>query len=40
MKNRKHLGKNYSKKLFSNTARKVHPKNGLNSVVMRGGIRL
>lgn len=29
-----------SKRSFSRSASRVHPKNGLGSVVMRGGIRL
>lgn len=29
-----------SKKLFSRTASNVHPRNGLDNYVMRGGIRL
>lgn len=34
------LGKRYSKKLFSKTARRTHRRNGGTSTAMRGGIRL
>lgn len=37
---RKPLDSKYSKKLFSNTADKVHPKNAPRNPIMRGGIRL
>lgn len=37
---RSKLRKRSSKKLFSRTASSVHPKNGMGTVVMRGGIRL
>lgn len=39
MKNRKKIPAKKSKKLFSKTAKKVHPKNG-GPRPMRGGIRL
>lgn len=38
MKKRSKISKKRSKKLFSKTASKVHPKNG-RPIVMRGGIR-
>lgn len=39
MKFRKKLNKRYSKKLFTKTAKGVHPKNAMGRP-MRGGIRL
>lgn len=41
MKKRFKMSKPRSKRLFTNTAKFVHPKNTINSTVpMRGGIRL
>lgn len=40
MRKRKKLSNSGSKKLFTKTADRVHPKNAPASVVMRGGIRL
>lgn len=40
MKKRGKMGRSYSRKVFTRGAQRVHPKNGLGSVVMRGGIRL
>jgi len=42
MSKRRSMSKSGSKKLFSATAVKVHPKNDLQKIapVMRGGIRL
>lgn len=39
---RRRMSRGRSKKLFRRTAgnERVHPKNGLHDVVMRGGIRL
>mgnify|MGYP000614766084 CR=1 FL=1 len=37
---RKKLGKKYSKKMFSKTAKKVRRKNYQNTTMMRGGYRL
>ena len=37
---RKGMKKSYSKKVFTKGAQRVHPKNGMSSYVMRGGIRL
>lgn len=37
---RSKLSGGHSRKMFTNTARRVHPKNGLSAVPMRGGIRL
>jgi len=37
---RKKMGEKKSKRLFTRTAKKVHPKNAPASAVMRGGIRL
>lgn len=40
MSKRKPMSKNHSGKLFTKSAKYVHPKNAINSVVpMRGGIR-
>lgn len=39
MKNRKRIPRNKSRKSFTRTAKKVHPKNGRGRP-MRGGIRL
>lgn len=39
MKKRRRLPKKVSKKIFTTTAREVHPKN-LQAVPMRGGFRL
>lgn len=39
MKRRQKLSRGKSRKLFTKTAKKVHPKNGLGNP-MRGGIRL
>lgn len=39
MKYRKRLNKRKSKRMFSKTARRVHPKNNPR-LVMRGGIRM
>lgn len=39
MKNRRKLPKKASEKIFTTTARQVHPKN-LQAVPMRGGFRL
>lgn len=40
MKKRMKLKSSYSKKLFSRSAAKSHKKNDLNSLNLRGGIRL
>ncbi len=40
MPKRQSMGKSHSRKVFTKGALRVHPKNGLRSVVMRGGIRL
>lgn len=40
MSKRKKMPNKRSKKIFTKTASKVHPKNGMGSTVMRGGIRL
>ncbi len=37
---RRRLQKRRSRKIFTKGAQRVHPKNGMNGVVMRGGIRL
>lgn len=37
---RKRLGMRKSKRLFSRTAQRIHPRNGMVTGVMRGGIRL
>lgn len=36
---RKRLGNRQSKKLFSKTAQRVHPKNNQGLTPMRGGVR-
>lgn len=42
MKKRRRMRSRKSKKLFTKTAKRVHPKNGLGGATraMRGGIRL
>lgn len=40
MSNRKRMPHKKSKKVFSRTAKRVHPKNGMKTMVMRGGYRL
>lgn len=40
MSKRFKMRKGRSKSLFSRTASRVHPKNGMGPIVMRGGIRL
>ncbi len=40
MRRRKRMDKRYSKKLFTRTAQRIHPKNALPTMVMRGGNRL
>lgn len=37
---RQKMGRKNSRKVFTKGAQRVHPKNGLQSTVMRGGIRL
>lgn len=37
---RSKMGSRHSKKSFSRGAMRVHPKNGLSAMPMRGGIRL
>lgn len=39
MAKRHKLSSRGSKSLFTATAKRVHPKNGISSPVMRGGIR-
>jgi len=38
-KSRRSMGKKESRRKFTKTAKKVHPKNGARPIVMRGGIR-
>lgn len=40
MSKRMRIRRKFSKKLFTRGAERVHRKNGLVNVVMRGGIRL
>ena len=40
MAKRYKMGRKASKKVFTKTASRVHPKNGMGSPAMRGGIRL
>ena len=40
MAKRHSVSKGHSKRLFTHTAKYVHPKNGLNLAPARGGIRL
>ena len=39
-KKRKRINKSWSGKVFTRGAQRVHPRNGLRSFLMRGGIRL
>ena len=39
MAKRRSMQRKASKRLFSKTAERVHPKNGMGSPAMRGGIR-
>lgn len=40
MSKRHKVSRHGSRKLFTKSAKSVHPKNSMNAVVMRGGIRL